>query len=592
MRSIGFAKRIEVEQVKDRHGHIRTLTDSRRHSLCSRRVLFVATMLLAFAGIAVGSMPPSPVPRATVPPSTYGGGLVNTPNPMDRSSNLPVTGNVQGGRHFRGPIPYNAPTTFGAPLGSTGLDSFLRYSGVPQGVPGHPQQYNPFYSPSGTVTTTVPGYSGVFSPSSPRIAGGLPPFRMDQPTDTMAMTEMPELRVYGQRGVIDSGIEGIPQQWPMSRNPDELRDPAMDRPGDPTMSPDEYQQRLEQLRRDIDRIRTDASRMEQNLGADSAAVPSQSPFQDSLRPLQPAPEPDRPRRPGHPPLPGEEATGGTLSAMPIEPGLQLYDPSAATEQPVQMWPDSMEAETDTAARLPSTQRIEETARAFDARSQFFDPSARQPTGVPSTAQDRVNSLMNRLQSDSERASPPQGDTGIDLPTRTPEPAREPIRQTYENAGPSARQQFVRCMNIGEQYMEQGRYDQAVEAFTLASVHIPHAAQAHLRRSHAQLAAGDYLGSAASLARAIEFNTQHALARLNLVEAVGGPDLFVRRIRTLENQAGTGNAPQLQLLLAYVFYQMDRPDAAKAAIREARRGSSSSVAANLLEAALQGDTRTK
>ena len=119
-------------------------------------------LLLALATVTLGA-----IPSATVPPSAYEGGLTNTPNPIDRSSNLPITGNVAGGRHFRGPIPYDSTTSFRAPLGSTNLDSFLRYSTVPQGMNGYPHNYSPFYSPSGSVSTTIPGYSGVFAPGSP-----------------------------------------------------------------------------------------------------------------------------------------------------------------------------------------------------------------------------------------------------------------------------------------------------------------------------------------------------------------------------------------------------------------------------------------
>jgi hypothetical protein len=39
---------------------------------------------------------------ATTPPSSRGGGLIRSPNPVELSGNLIVTGNVGGGRHFRG----------------------------------------------------------------------------------------------------------------------------------------------------------------------------------------------------------------------------------------------------------------------------------------------------------------------------------------------------------------------------------------------------------------------------------------------------------------------------------------------------------
>ena len=57
----------------------------------------------------------SPISSSTLPPSSYEGGLFTNPNPFDSSGNLLVTGNVGGGKHFRGSIPYNSPTSFGAP---------------------------------------------------------------------------------------------------------------------------------------------------------------------------------------------------------------------------------------------------------------------------------------------------------------------------------------------------------------------------------------------------------------------------------------------------------------------------------------------
>ncbi len=116
----------------------------------------------------------SPIASGTVPPSSVSRGLVPTPNPIDSSSNLVITGNVTGGKHFRGPIPYNSPTSFESQLGSSSLDSFLRYS-TPDTLSGPgdldhrswisagssyssiPGQYRSFFSPSGTVATTEAG---------------------------------------------------------------------------------------------------------------------------------------------------------------------------------------------------------------------------------------------------------------------------------------------------------------------------------------------------------------------------------------------------------------------------------------------------
>ena len=70
----------------------------------------------------------NPVGPGTVPVSSYKSGLVPSVNPIDRTSDLIVTGNISGGKHFRGVVPYNAITDFGGTLGSTSIDSFLRQS--------------------------------------------------------------------------------------------------------------------------------------------------------------------------------------------------------------------------------------------------------------------------------------------------------------------------------------------------------------------------------------------------------------------------------------------------------------------------------
>lgn len=513
-------------------------------------------MLLAFAGVTLGA-----IPSATVPPSAYEGGLINTPNPIDRSSDLPITGNVAGGRQFRGSIPYDATTSFRAPLGSTSLDSFLRYSTVPQGQNGYPYNYSPFYSPSGSVSTTLPGYSGVFSPSSPRIAGGLPQYRTNQMVDSLPMVEVPQPQIpMGERSAaVDPGIGVSPRlrYWPMSPSADEMRSIVSDelgdqlatQPPDPTMTPEEYQRQLEQLRRDLERVRANASQLGQNLNAESATVPPQSPLQ------QPLPQPPVIQ-------PGEAPADGLQTIPPADP---LPDPSAG-----QTRSDAAEP-----GRLAASQRIEEIARAFDATSKILNRPGGEPAGGAAAAAERAN----RLRGASEIA---------DDPRDSAEPNR--IRPTQESSGSITQLQFDHYLAAAELYMQQGRYYRAADSFTLASVYIPHDPRTHLGKSHALLAAGEYVSSAVSLARALELDAPYVLRKVNLVEAIGGPDVFVQRVTNLEEIAKGSDAPQLQLLLAYIYFQMDRPDEAKSAIEAARKGLPSSVAANLLEVAIQGNPK--
>ena len=92
----------------------------------------------------------------TVPPSSVKKGLVKSPNPVDTSGNLAVTGNVSGGAYFHGIVPYRSPTEFGAPLGSEDIRSFLRRT-APISSPTRPQFLpQPYYLPSSTVSSLAP----------------------------------------------------------------------------------------------------------------------------------------------------------------------------------------------------------------------------------------------------------------------------------------------------------------------------------------------------------------------------------------------------------------------------------------------------
>ncbi len=137
-------------------------------------IIVLIISVLSELGLAISNTSVrSPVVSGTVPPSSTSRSLSATPNPMDNSSNLVITGNVTGGKHFRGQVPYGSTTSFRASLGSASLDSFLRYStpdtlldsagfnrypwdssGTAYSSPG---QYRPFFSPTGTVATTVAG---------------------------------------------------------------------------------------------------------------------------------------------------------------------------------------------------------------------------------------------------------------------------------------------------------------------------------------------------------------------------------------------------------------------------------------------------
>ena len=163
------------------------------------RLFIIVVLMVFFCGISwairnpadLATVPPSevssairnPADLATVPPSSIRSGLFRSPNPIDTSGNLVVTGNVAGSRYFRGIVPYRATSEFSGELGSSSLDSFLRRSAGSEDIGRYTGAFIPYYSPSATVTTTRPGYYGVFRPLTTRIQG--------RAVDEMALPSLP-----------------------------------------------------------------------------------------------------------------------------------------------------------------------------------------------------------------------------------------------------------------------------------------------------------------------------------------------------------------------------------------------------------------
>ncbi len=510
------------------------------------RERLLAASLVLLATTAQVSSSTSPV---TQPPSSYQSGLTGVPNPMDRSSNLPITGNVAGGKHFRGNIPYNSTTSFGAPLGSTSLDSFLRYSATPDVQTGYRQGYSPFYSPTGTVTTTLPGYPGVFSPVSPRIVGGSGQARTGQPLDVLTMTEVAEPQVSARDGwgVQPSPRLGyVPMSMDSSETPSNTPGDLLNRrplspAGDSLMSPQEYQQRLDQLLQGIERMQGGLPQLQQNPRPEDNAVPP---------PKQPAPEQD------------------VLS--PAQPRLELYDPSAIRQMtipaPLNEAPPADDASTHESRHTAAKAEDVAALRRLEDRSKSAPRSA---TGEP-PSNDR-----------------PSQETAGPAPTR---PASETGQRTYENSDPVTRRQFDQYLAAGQSQMRQDRHDLAVDSFRLACVYVPHDARPHFGQSLALLATGDHVASAMSLIRALELDAGYVTQKRDLVESLGGPDLFVRQISRLQDRVEEGASPQLQLLLAYVYFQMDQTHEAIAAIEAVRAALPSSRAAASLQKAIRGPGR--
>jgi len=125
--------------------------------------------------------------------------------------------------------------------------------------------------------------------------------------------------------------------------------------------------------------------------------------------------------------------------------------------------------------------------------------------------------------------------------------------------------FNQYLRAAEQYLKQGKYYRAADAYTLASVYKPNDPLAYAGKSHALFASGEYMSSALFLSRALEIFPEYAQFKIDIEAMVGDRDKLETRVADVEEWLEKSDAGELWFLLGYVYYQMNRPERAKEAI---------------------------
>jgi len=584
-------------------------TDAERRLRRRKIVAWVVTLVVvcAVTSFSSGTRPgsygvpsaPSAARSATTPLSTYENGTVATSNPIDNSSALIVTGNVAGGKHFQGSVPYRPLTSIDAPLGSTSIDPFLRRT-TPSATSADPAgASSPFYSQTGTVATPTGGalgrglgttYADGLSPSQYTLGSDL-----KLPPDSVA-SSLPSSSSASPVGDLALG-------WQTSSSPD---GPA---------TREDYDRQMAQLQERLARVKAELAQLERSLAA--GEEPSGSSV--SQRPPLPYAEPQI----GQPAGGSETArrdellqeTARLLSAtmgltdpagqqndarpadsdatIPLEtpvasPRLRLYEEQDDAQTPAGA-PLSIDAlvtprtrgtagvgATRSLNELPAVTRANETARAFDGASTFLNRPA---TSVPTQAFRREDlPSADRVLEQARSTAPSQA-------ASTPTLGRVAPPSASVNDDSPAAKLFDRHLQEGYRLMQRRDYHRASEAFTLATAYRPHDVRAYLGKGHALLAAGQYLDSALSVAKAVELDVPYVLQRTDLIQLVGGPDAFIAHFNELDRLIEADGGPQIQFLMAYIYYQMDRPTEAKAAIDAAQRLLPASIPIDLLKGAI-------
>ena len=480
---------------------------------------YIIVGLLFFAAFSETGWPvEGRISSSTVPPSSQGGGLIRSPNPIDRSGNLLVTGNVRGGRYFRGVVPYRATTDFGATTPSSSLDSFLRDSAGSESLGRYTARYKPYYkpyySPTRTVTTTMPGYSGAIRPpttniggrpAQPGIIGTLPPRRaaMLEPAAAISLRRLRPMSITQEKleKLISSEIATYSQ-------PTRLTD-------------QQYQAQVEQFRRDLNQVSDKTAELKKSLTIrDDYLLPSAA------------------RKPG--------------SEVP-----QWFETPTQKEQA-----GKESSKTPFIAPWAPDKQLdvyEQMKRQLDNLQKALELSL--ATQRDEDAAGGEKELKELAKEQIWGSSQAQKFAEIDLSVAR----AKGILGSYETFASFSEDKFNQHLRAAEHYLKQGKYYRAADAYTLASIYKPDDPLAYAGKSHALFASGEYMSSALFLSRALQIFPEYAQFKIDIEAMVGDRDKLETRVADVEEWLGRSGAPELQFLLAYVYYQMDRLPQAKEAI---------------------------
>ena len=143
-------------------------------------------------------------------------------------------------------------------------------------------------------------------------------------------------------------------------------------------------------------------------------------------------------------------------------------------------------------------------------------------------------------------------------------------KAYKSFAAHSDDKFNQHIKAAEGFMEQGRFYRAADAYTLASIYKPNDPLGYAGKSVALFGSGEYLSSALFLARALEIFPEYAKVKIDLVGMIGDKDTVENRILEAREWMDKSDSGELEFLLSYLYYQMDRLEFARQSIEAAAK----------------------
>ena len=530
----------------------------------------------------------SPIGPPTVPQTSYQSGLFPSRNPINTSGNQVITGNVGGGKHFRGIVPYNAISDFSGIVPSTTFDSFLRRSASPGSIGILPGRYSPYHSPSRTVTTTRPGLHRVVRPPTSQIQG--------RAVERFTVPSVPQQQILTGPQISTPDISYRPMRFKPQQLEKLILDGTLTYAEAKRLVDEQNVAQMERLKQDMGQLQHRAPSLKQSLIVRDESLRPFSKLEQDAGALQPPTlvkireqekqqEPLRDKRF----LTGKDNLVNLIIQQQAEEagkekkdvsGLDVYE---RMKQEI----ESIQAKYSIPGARDSkqTSSIEgegptgDTSQEETKKEKTPFEKLRLKRQTPLT-EEELEALEVELEKEITSVKPREKLSGVALSVRA-----KSIRGEHKTFASYAKNKFNEHMRAAEQYLKEGKYYRAADTYTLASIYKSNDPLAYAGKSHALFAAGGYMSSALFLSRTLEMFPEYARFKIDLVAMVGDRDKVESRIADIEEWLQRSDSGELQFLLGYVYYQIGRADEAKKAIDAAYEKLSDAPAVIILKKAI-------
>jgi len=161
-----------------------------------------------------------------------------------------------------------------------------------------------------------------------------------------------------------------------------------------------------------------------------------------------------------------------------------------------------------------------------------------------------------------------------------------IRGEYATFADYAEAKFKTYTQAAQEFIKEGRYYMAADAYSLAEVYDSENIEAITGMAHSLFAAGEYMSSAFLIRKTLRLQPEYAKETTHLGELLIDRDMIENRVIELERCINFCKASELSFLMAYILYRTDRPDTAMNFIDIAAKEMSDSPAVLNLKAEIK------